>query len=113
MTPRPVALGVVGAAAGIDDRAVATIALYDDAAAVASVALELLNVAAAEAANWLAELAPQIETVALAVVADERRVFEQPPPAAVGIRLAAAIPPAGAQRLRVRAARGVKSRDVV
>ena len=60
-TPRPVALGVVGAAAGIDDHEVATIALYDDAATVSSAALKLLGLDPAEAARWVAELAPQID----------------------------------------------------
>jgi len=90
-TPRAVALGVVGAAAGIDDAEVATIALYDDAATVSSAALKLLGLDPAEAARWVAELAPEIDVVARAVACDRRPISEQPPPAAVGIELAAAI----------------------
>jgi urease accessory protein len=97
-TPRPVALGVVGAAAGIDDHEVATIALYDDAATVSSAALKLLGLDPAEAARWVAELAPQIDAVARAVVADARPLSEQPPPAAVGIELAASVHAARKER---------------
>jgi len=79
-TPRPVALGVVGAAAGIDDREIAAIALHDDVAAVASAAPELLGADPAAAARWAAALAPQIDAVARAIVADERPLCEQPPP---------------------------------
>jgi urease accessory protein len=88
-TPRPVALGVVGAAAGLDDRAVATVALYDDAATVASAALKLLGLDPAESARWVAELAPEIDAAARAISADERPVGEHDPPAAVGLELAA------------------------
>jgi len=88
-TPRPIALGVVGAAAGLDDRAVATVALYDDAATVASAALKLLGLDPAESARWVAELAPEIDAAARAISADERPVGEQEPPAAVGLELAA------------------------
>jgi urease accessory protein len=90
-TPRPIALGVVGAAAGIDDHEVATIALYDDAATVSSAALKLLGLDPAEAARWVADLTAEIDSVAGAVVADVRPIFEQPPPAAVGIELAATV----------------------
>lgn len=97
-TPRPVALGVVGAAAAIDDHEVATVALYDDAATVFSAALELLGLDPAEAARWVAELAPQVDAVAHAIVADERPIFDQPPPAAVGIELAASVHAARKER---------------
>ena len=97
-TPRPVALGVVGAAAAIEDHEVATIALYDDAATVSSAALKLLGLDPAEAARWVAELAPEIDAVARAVVADERPFCEQPPPAAVGIELSASIHAARKER---------------
>ena len=90
-TPRPIALGVVGAAAGLDDRAVATVALYDDAATVASAALKLLGLDPAESARWVAELAPEIDAAARAISADVRPVGEQEPPAAVGLELAAAV----------------------
>jgi urease accessory protein len=67
-TPRPVALGVVGAAAGLDDTEVATIALYDDAATVSSAALKLLGLDPAEAARWVADLGLEIDAVARTVV---------------------------------------------
>ncbi len=90
-TPRPIALGVVGAAAGLDDTEVATIALYDDAATVASAALKLLGLDPANAARWVAQLTPEIDLVARAIVRDERPIAEQPPPAAVGLELAASV----------------------
>jgi urease accessory protein len=89
-TPRPVALGVVGAAGGLDDTEVATVALYDDAATVASAALKLLGLDPAVTARWLAQLAPAIESGALELAADARAVADQPPPAAAGLELAAA-----------------------
>jgi len=97
-TPRPIALGVVGAAAGLDDRAVATVALYDDAATVASAALKLLGLDPAESARWVAELAPEIDAAARAISTDERPVGEQEPPAAVGLELAASVHAARTER---------------
>jgi urease accessory protein len=88
-TPRPVALGVVGAAAGLSDLEVAMVALYDDAATVACAALKLLGLDPAQTARWLAELAPRIGEMAGQVAEDARPVAQQPPPAAVGIELAA------------------------
>jgi urease accessory protein len=90
-TPRPIALGIVGAAAGIEDEAVALLALHDDAATVMSAALKLLPLDPAVATRWLVELAPQIADAARAAAADTRPVEEQPPPAAVGLELAAAV----------------------
>jgi len=98
-TPRPIALGVVGAAAGLDDRAVATVALYDDAATVASAALKLLGLDPADSARWVAELAPEIDAAARAIGADERPVGEQEPPAAVGLELAASVHAQRTERL--------------
>ena len=89
-TPRPVALGVVGAAARLDEVELATVALYDDAATVASAALKLLGLDPAQTARWLARLAPEIELTARELAADERPVAAQPPPAAPGLELAAA-----------------------
>jgi urease accessory protein len=89
-TPRPVALGVVAAAGGLDDVGVATVALYDDAATVASAALKLLGLDPAQTARWLAQLAPAIDAAACEVAGDARPIAEQPPPAAVGLELAAA-----------------------
>ena len=90
-TPRPVALGEVGAAAGIDDEGVALLALYDDAATVTSAALKLLPLDPAVTTRWLAELAPQMELAARAIAADQRPLAEQPAPAAVAIELAAPV----------------------
>jgi urease accessory protein len=90
-TPRPVALGVVGAAAGLDDEVVARLSLYDDAATVTSAALKLLPLDPALAARWLAELAPDIATAARRAAADRRPVAAQPPPAAPALELAAAV----------------------
>lgn len=90
-TPRPVALGIVGAAAGIDDAGVALLALYDDAATVTSAALKLLPLDPAVTTRWLAELAPQMELAARALAADERPLADQPAPAAVAIELAAPV----------------------
>ncbi|HUR86352.1 MAG TPA: urease accessory UreF family protein [Solirubrobacteraceae bacterium] len=89
-TPRPVALGVVAAAAGLDDVETAAVALYDDAATVASAALKLLGLDPAITARWLAQLAPAIGATAREVAADERPIVAQPPPAAAALELAAA-----------------------
>jgi urease accessory protein len=90
-TPRPVALGVVGAAAGLDDEAVALLALYDDAATVTSAALKLLPLDPAVTTRWLAELMPAMTLTARAVAADTRPLADQPAPAAVAIELAAPV----------------------
>jgi urease accessory protein len=89
-TPRPVALGVVGAVAGCNDLEVAMVALYDDAATVACAALKLLGLDPAQTTRWLAELGPAIGAIAGAVADDERPVAQQTPPAAVALELAAA-----------------------
>jgi urease accessory protein len=89
-TPRPVALGVVAVAAGLDDETVALLALYDDAATVTSAALKLLPLDPAVTTRWLAELAPAMALAARAVAADRRPVAAQPAPAAVALELAAA-----------------------
>ncbi|MGI8593224.1 MAG: urease accessory protein UreF [Solirubrobacteraceae bacterium] len=91
VTPRPVALGVVAAAIGIGDEQLAAVALYDDAATVASAALKLLPLDPAHASRWVAEQAPWIEVVARLVAADERPLAAQPAPAAIGLELAAAV----------------------
>ena len=90
-TPRPIALGVVGAVAGLDDEAVALLSLYDDAATVTSAALKLLPLDPARAARWLAELGPEMERAAREAAADRRPVAEQPAPAAVALELAAPV----------------------
>jgi urease accessory protein len=90
-TPRPVALGLVGAVAQLDDEAVARLSLYDDAATVTSAALKLLPLDPAVTARWLAELAPDIERAAREAAGDRRPVADQPPPAAPALELAAAV----------------------
>ncbi len=87
-TPRPIALGVVAAAAGLGDEDVALLALYDDAATVASAALKLLPLDPAVTAGWLADLAPQLSLLARSVALDRGPL---PAAAAVAIELAASI----------------------
>jgi urease accessory protein len=89
--PRPVALGAVCAAVGLDDECAAAVALYDDAATVTSAALKLLPLDPALATRWLAELAPVIGALAAAVAADGRPLDEQPGPAAPALDAAAII----------------------
>ena len=98
-TPRPVALGELGAVAGIDDEGVALLALYDDAATVTSAALKLLPLDPAVTTSWLAELAPQMELAARAIAADDRPLADQPAPAAVALELAAPVHHAREERL--------------
>jgi urease accessory protein len=69
-TPRAVVLGLAGHAAGLEPLAVARLALYDDAAAVAAAAPKLHAVDALEAAAWVASLAPLIEELALRAARD-------------------------------------------
>jgi urease accessory protein len=87
-TPRPIALGVVAAAAALADEDVALLALYDDAATVASAALKLLPLDPAMTARWLADLAPRMELAARAIAADDGPL---PAPAAVALELSAPI----------------------
>jgi urease accessory protein len=63
-TPRGVAFGVVAHAAGIDPEEASMLALYEDAAGVASAAVKLLPVDGAEASAWVAALASEIEALA-------------------------------------------------
>jgi urease accessory protein len=98
-TPRPVALGVVAAAAGLSDEDVALLALYDDASTVASAALKLLPLDPAVTALWVAELAPRLTLAARAIAADERRIEDLPAPAAVAIELAAPVHQRSRERL--------------
>lgn len=88
-TPRPVALGVVAAVIGVGEAELAAVALYDDAATVASAALKLLPLDPASASGWVAELAPWISEAARVVALDDRPLAAQPAPAAVGLELAA------------------------
>jgi urease accessory protein len=88
VTPRAIALGVVAAASALADDDVALLALYDDAATVASAALKLLPLDPAVTARWLAELAPQLAVTARAVAADRGPL---PSPAGVALELSAPI----------------------
>lgn len=63
-TPRPVALGVLAGAGGLDARATARLSLYEDAAGVAAAAVKLLPLDAATTTAWVARLAPRIEALA-------------------------------------------------
>ena len=90
-TPRTVALGVVAAAWGVEDIQLARLALYDDAATVASAALKLLALDPAQASGWVAGLGAWIDGAAPAVAADSRPLAELPGPAAVGLEIAASI----------------------
>jgi urease accessory protein len=62
--PRPIALGVVGAAARLAPLEIARLSLYEDAATVAAAAPKLLALDAAEASGWVASAAPVIEALA-------------------------------------------------
>jgi urease accessory protein len=89
-TPRPVALGVAGAAAGLDGPRLAAVALYEDAATVVSAALKLLPLDPAVTAGWVAGLAGDVARLAELAVRDAARPpDEQPAPAAVALERAA------------------------
>jgi urease accessory protein len=63
-TPRPIAFGVVAAAAGLDDHALAEAYLYEDASTVTTAAVRLLPVDSALAVRWLVDAAPLLERLA-------------------------------------------------
>jgi len=86
--PRPLALGVVAAVAGVSEQDTALLALYDDAATVASAALKLLPLDPAVTTGWLAALAPEMALSARAIAADRGPL---PAPAAVAIELSAPV----------------------
>lgn len=58
---RPVALGVVAAALGMEDASVARASLYDDAQTVSAAALKLMPVDPADATGWIVAAAPTVE----------------------------------------------------
>jgi urease accessory protein len=91
VTPRPVVLGVVASANGISEEELAAVALYDDAATVASAALKVLPLDPADASRWVAELGPWMSEAAARVAGDGRPLADQPAAAAVGLELAAAV----------------------
>jgi urease accessory protein len=63
-TPRPVAFGVVAAAAGLGDRELAEAYLYEDATTVTAAAVRLLPVDSALTARWLIDAAPLLARLA-------------------------------------------------
>jgi urease accessory protein len=63
-TPRPVAFGVVAAAAGLGDLELAHAYLYEDAMTVTTAAVRLLPVDTAATAHWLVEAAPLLDRLA-------------------------------------------------
>jgi urease accessory protein len=89
LTPRPIALGVVAADLGVCAVDTALLALYDDAATVASAALKLLPLDPAVTARWLAELAPDLTRAAHAIAGDDDGPL--PSPTAVAIEISAPI----------------------
>jgi urease accessory protein len=68
-TPRAVAFGIVAAEAGLADEAAAQAYLYEDAASLATAAVRLLPVDAADALRWVVEAAGSIESLAREAVA--------------------------------------------
>jgi urease accessory protein len=70
-TPRPVAFGVVAAAAGLSEGRVAEASLYEDASTVTTAAVRLLPVDAAVAARWLLDAAPLLRELAERAVCDD------------------------------------------
>jgi urease accessory protein len=89
--PRPLALGLVCAAAGVSEQDTALLSLYDDASTVASAALKLLPLDPAVTARWVAELMPHLQLAARAIAADATPLEDLPAPAAVALELAAPI----------------------
>ncbi len=77
LSPRPVAFGVVAAAAGLGDSEAAHAYLYEDAATVTTAAVRLLPVDGALAARWLVSAGPEIDRLARAAIVagdDPRRL---------------------------------------
>jgi len=58
---RPVVLGALGAAMGLDDTQLARVCLYEDAQTVTSAALKLLPVDPVEATRWVVDAGDTIE----------------------------------------------------
>jgi urease accessory protein len=72
-TPRPVAFGLVAAAAGLDAHETAFAYLYEDASSITTAAVRLLPVDGAAAARMLVEAEPEIMRLA-AEAASARRL---------------------------------------
>lgn len=97
--PRPIALGVVGQAAGLDDPGAALVALYDDVATICSAALKLLPLDPALAARWQAQLAGPVAAAAAQVAASDVPAVLSPPPAALALDAAASAHAERSERL--------------
>jgi urease accessory protein len=63
-TPRPVAFGVVAAAASLDDLELAQAYLYEDASSVTTAAVRLLPLDSALAVRWLLDAGPLVQELA-------------------------------------------------
>jgi urease accessory protein len=70
LCPRPIALGVVGAAGGLDRSAVARASIYDDAATIAAAAVKLLPLDAAVTTGWVLGLTSEIDAIVVQVLRD-------------------------------------------
>ena len=68
-SPRPVAFGVVAAAAGLSDAEAVQSYLYEDATMVTTAAVRLLPVDSASAARWLLDVGLEIERLAAIALA--------------------------------------------
>lgn len=64
LSPRPVVVGLVARAGGLDPQAAALASLYDDAATVAAAAVKLLPLDAAVASGWVLSLADEVSVLA-------------------------------------------------
>jgi urease accessory protein len=64
LTPRPVVVGAVARAGGLEPEAAARASLYDDAATVAAAAVKLLPLDAAVASGWVLSLAAEMSALA-------------------------------------------------
>ncbi len=65
--PRPIALGVVGAVAGLPALSLARLVGYDDVQSIVSAALKLVPLDPAHGMRWVLALHPAIEAMAAAV----------------------------------------------
>lgn len=76
LVPRPVILGVVGAACGLSGRQVVQLVGYDDLQTVAAAALKLLPLDPVRAQQWVLGLLPQVDALAetLAGIGDPSQI---------------------------------------
>ncbi len=75
--PRPVVLGVIAAATGLDADDLVRLVAYDDVQTVAAAALKLLPLDPVETARWLLDLEPEITSL-VEVAADLTDVTDLP-----------------------------------